>query len=251
MFYLNFAAMKPLFAFLSYFWKIYFLVVVILVVLIFYPIQAILLTNEMHFPKGFRLIRFQAKLILFLIGVRTEVIGDIPNDKTTSYIICPNHSSYLDILMLYSELPNYFIFLGKKELGSVPVFNVYFKRMNILVDRGNPKAAHAAITTAIGEIKKGTNLVIFPEGTIPDSTPIMKPFKNGAFKAAIQCKIPIIPITFKDNYKLLEDDWGLYAKKRPGKSRMYIHAPIKPKNSETDLVTLREETYEAIASKLD
>lgn len=243
--------MKWILATLSYLWKIYFLLVVVLVVLAFYPIQAILLTNEKYFPKGFQLIRFQAKLILFLIGIKTKVIGEIPNDKTTSYIICPNHSSYLDILMLYSALPNYFIFLGKKELGSVPVFNIYFKKMNILLDRANPKAAHAAITTAIGELEKGTNLVIFPEGTIPASTPKMKPFKNGAFKAAIQCKIPIVPVTFKDNYKLLEDNWSYFANKRPGKSRMYIHSPIKPLNSESDLLTLREETYKSIASKLD
>lgn len=243
--------MKYIGALLAYIWKIYFLLVVMLVILILYPIQLILLSNEKYFQQGFKLIRFQAKAILFLIGIRKEVHGSIPNDSKTSYIICPNHSSYLDILLLYAAFPTYFIFLGKKELGSVPVFNIYFKKMNLLVDRANPKAAHKAIRNACEKLKGGTNLVIFPEGTIPTTTPKMKPFKNGAFFAAAETNTAIIPITFKDNYKLLEDDWGFFARTRPGKSRVYIHPPVFPKNDASDLLTLREETKSAIESQLD
>lgn len=243
--------MKYIGAILAYIWKIYFLLVVMLVIIILYPIQLVLLSNEKYFQTGFKLIRFQAKTILFLIGIRKEFHGSIPNDNNTSYIICPNHSSYLDILLLYAAFPTYFIFLGKKELGSVPVFNIYFKKMNLLVDRANPKAAHQAIKNACEKLKGGTNLVIFPEGTIPTTTPKMKPFKNGAFYAAAETNTPIIPITFKDNYKLLEDDWGFFARTRPGKSRVYIHPPIFPKNEASDLLTLREETKSAIESQLD
>jgi 1-acyl-sn-glycerol-3-phosphate acyltransferase len=243
--------MKIIVAIFAYAWKIYFLIVVMLVILILYPIQVILLNNEKYFQKGFKLIKFQANTILFLIGVRKEVHGTIPNDSKTSYIICPNHSSYLDILLLYSAFPTYFVFLGKKELGQVPVFNVYFKKMNLLVDRSNPKAAHQAITKACEKLKGGTNLVIFPEGTIPQTTPEMKAFKNGAFKASKESNTPIIPITFKDNYRLLEDNWGFFSRTRPGKSRVYIHAPVDPKNGAVDLLTLREETRKAIESELD
>jgi 1-acyl-sn-glycerol-3-phosphate acyltransferase len=243
--------MKIICTVFAFIWKIYFLLVVMLVIIILYPIQFVLLSNEKHFPIGFKLIRFQAKSILFLIGVRKEVHGSIPNDNKTSYIICPNHSSYLDILLLYASFPTYFIFLGKKELGSVPVFNIYFKKMNLLVDRANPKAAHNAIINACDKLKNGTNLVIFPEGTIPSTTPKMKPFKNGAFYAAAETGTPIIPITFKDNYKLLEDDWGFFARTKPGKSRVYIHPPLYPKNEASDLLTLREETRKAIESELD
>lgn len=243
--------MKLVRAFFAYVWKIYFLVVVLLVIIILYPIQVVLLNNQKYFQKGFQLIRFQAKAILFLIGVRKEIHGSIPNDSNTSYIICPNHSSYLDILLLYAAFPTYFIFLGKKELGQVPIFNVYFKKMNLLVDRANPKAAHQAIKNACEKLNDGTNLVIFPEGTIPSTTPQMKAFKNGAFKASTDTDTPIIPITFKDNYRLLEDNWGFFSRTGPGKSRVYIHPPIFPKNGATDLLTLREDTRAAIASQLD
>ena len=123
--------------------------------------------------------------------------------------------------------------------------------MNLLVDRANPKAAHKAILNACDKLKNGTNLVIFPEGTIPTTAPKMKAFKNGAFYVATETNKAIVPVTFKDNYKLLEDDWGFFAKIQPGKSRVYIHSPVFPKNGEVDLLTLRDKTRKAIESQLD
>jgi len=239
---------KGIFGFL---WKIYFLLVVLITIIILYPTFFVLLQNEKYFQTGFKLIRWQAKCILFFVGIRKKVVGNIPNDQSTNYIICPNHSSYLDILLLYASFPNYFIFLGKKELGNVPLFNIYFKKMNILVDRTNPKSAHQSIAKACEEMEKGSNLVIFPEGTIPKSVPQLKPFKNGAFRVSMQLKMNIIPVTFKDNYRLLEDSWSITARSRPGLSRVYIHEPIEVKEEEWDLLTLREETKKRIASKLD
>ncbi|MBD99549.1 MAG: hypothetical protein CMO34_06875 [Verrucomicrobia bacterium] len=233
-------------------WKFYFLGVFFITLLLLYPAYIPLLTKEKYFRAGFQLIRFHARLILLLVGIRKKVMGSIPNDDSTTYLICPNHSSYLDILLLYAAFPNYFIFLGKVELGKVPIFNIFFKKMNLLVDRKNPKAAHQSILNACKVLEKGSNLVIFPEGTIPRNTPQLKGFKNGAFRIAQQLNIPIVPVTFKDNYKLLEDSWSFRARNRPGISRIYIHEPVFPqKENQTELIHLREETRARIASKID
>ena len=120
------------------------------------------------------------------------------------------------------------------------------------MDRKNPKAAHQSILNACKVMEKGSNLVIFPEGTIPRNVPHLKGFKNGAFRIAQQLNIPILPVTFKDNYKLLEDSWSLGARNRPGLSRIYIHEPVFPqKEKQNDLIHLREETRKRIASKID
>lgn len=233
-------------------WKFYLLFVVIITLLLLYPFYLILLNKEKYFASGFKLIRFQAKVILFFAGIRPVIEGSIPHNENTTYIICSNHSSYLDILILYYCLPHYFIFLGKEELKKIPVFNIFFKKMNISVDRAKPKAAHEAIKKACEQIGKGNNIVIFPEGTIPPSAPIMKSFKNGAFKVAQDLGIGIIPISFKDNYKLLEDSMKFNAKSRFGKARVYVHPPISAEeHSKMDLVSLREKTKAIIASKLD
>src|SRR5699024_9316671 len=103
-------------------YRTYFFIIVVITLLLFYPLYFVWLQNEKYFHKGFQLLRLQAKIILFMNGIRKEVYGQIPDDKNISYIICPNHTSYVDIFMLYAVFPNYFVFLGKKELGNVPVF---------------------------------------------------------------------------------------------------------------------------------
>ena len=123
--------------------------------------------------------------------------------------------------------------------------------MNILVDRANPKAAHTSIVKACERMAKGDNVVIFPEGTIPPTAPKMKAFKNGAFRVALQLKIPIVPVSFVNHVELLEDKFTFFAKCRPGKSTVYIHEPIYiNERAPQDLVALREHCKQIIASKL-
>ena len=234
----------------SFIWRIYFLLVIALVVLILYPITYILLTNEKYFHIGFPFVRFQAKMVLFLSGFwrKVEFKAELPPPP---FVICPNHTSYLDIFLTYAIFSDYFIFMGKKELGSVPVFNIYFKQMNILVDRANVKSAHKAFLRAGDEIKKGYGIVVFPEGTIPKTIPQMKAFKNGAFRLAVENQVPIVPVTFKNNYLLMEDSMKFGAKARPGLAKVTVHKAIETKGlSEADLVNLRMKVRNIIESEL-
>lgn len=233
-------------------WKIYLSLVLIISLILLYPIYIFVLNFDSLLEQGFRLSRFHARLILIFSGIRIKVEGSIPRDDEICYLICPNHTSYLDILMLYAAFPNYFVFLGKKELGRIPLFKLFFKKLNILVDRGSPKAAHQAMLKACDRLEEGTNVVIFPEGTISKRAPELRPFKNGAFRIAIQLQMPIVPVTFVDNYKLLEDSFRFKARSRPGLARVVIHDPIIPKEEgEEELVNLRDRCREAIASRIE
>lgn len=221
-----------------------------IVVIILYPASYILLTKEKYFPLGFSIIRLHAKLILFLTGIRKKVIykSELPPPP---YIICSNHSSYLDIFLSYVIFPDYFVSMGKKELGSVPLFNIFFKKLNILVDRKNVKSAHKALLRAGEEIRKGHGILLFPEGTIPKSAPQMKAFKNGAFRLAIEEKVPLIPVSFKNNFKLLQDSMHFGSRARPGLALVVIHEAVYTKGlNDSDLVPLREEVKNIIASEL-
>jgi len=94
-------------------------------------------------------------------------------------------------------------------------------------------------------------VVIFPEGTIPYDTPKLKRFKNGAFKLAIEKHVPILPIVFLDNYKLMEDKgvWQSFA--RPGKAHIIVLSEIDTQNlTDEDLVPLREQVYNRIKRHL-
>jgi len=143
------------------------------------------------------------------------------------------------------------MFIGKAELLRWPIINIFFKRMDIGVNREKRHSAMRSIIRAKKEISKGWSIVIYPEGGIPVNTPVLNPFKAGAFKMAIEEQVPILPITLIDTWKLFDADPPLTARARPGISRVVIHEPISTTGLEKkDLVNLRQQTFEVINAPL-
>lgn len=174
-------------------------------------------------------------MMRFFMLIWVKRIGTSPQLDKPAMIIA-NHTSYLDIFMMYSLLPsNRFLFMGKSELLSYPLLNLFFKRLNIPVHRNDKRKAALSFIQAKQALKDGWSIVIFPEGGIPDeSLPSMIPFKSGAFKLAKSAKVPIIPITFLDHYHLFSDPTQILGPAHPGKSRVCFH-PIIADETVADL----------------
>jgi 1-acyl-sn-glycerol-3-phosphate acyltransferase len=69
----------------------------------------------------------------------------------------------------------------------------------------------------------------------------MIPFKNGAFKLAIDKQVPIVPIIFFDNWKHLQNGGFLTSNGRPGKVRALMLNAVETKGmTNADLLPLRE-----------
>ena len=148
-------------------------------------------------------------------------------------------------------MPYYFHFMGKTELQQWPLFNIFFKGMNIPLNRTSVSGMKKAFIRAEDDIDEGIGICIFPEGTIPSTTPKLDKFKNGPFKLAIDKQVPVVPITFIDGWKLLPD--GIHAKKggRPGIVKIFIHKPIETTDfTQKDLPYLREQVFKIISEKL-
>ncbi len=168
-----------------------------------------------------------AKSILILLFIRLKEIRKRPELPKSAFIICSNHSSFIDIPCLYTMFDFYFTFTGKQEIEKWPLFRIFYTSgMNILVDRHNPKNAVTAMRRMINEIELNHPLMIFPEGTITKNAPHMGPFKQGAFQIAIQKQIPIVPVTFLTNFKRLERKSFFKAKASPGISKVIVHDPV-------------------------
>jgi 1-acyl-sn-glycerol-3-phosphate acyltransferase len=208
--------------------------------------------REENFTRVFKLKVFTARIILFLDFVwltrkfEQSDLGDGP------YVICANHASYLDIILMYRILPRKrFLFIGKSELLKWPIINIFFKKVDIAVNREKRSSGMRSIIRARNELKNGWSIVIFPEGGIPVDTPILAPFKNGAFKLAIDSEIPILPITILDNWKLFNVDPFLTGHARPGISRVIVHKPIPTVGmNKKDLINLRQQTFDTINGPL-
>lgn len=243
--------MKKLKEILGGLWKIYTLTWFTILLILLYPFYLLFLLNEKHFNKGFNLLLVHTWVLMSLVGIFVKVKNKHYIQKGQTYVITPNHSSYLDIPILYQTFTKYFIFMGKKELANVPLFNIFFKKMNITVDRKSNRDGKRAMDGCGAEIDKGHSVVVFPEGTISDKAPEMLRFKNGAFKLAIEKQVPVIPITFFTNYKILEMAGLFSGKAGPGISRAVIHEPIPTKGmAEGDVASLRDKVYHIINNEL-
>jgi 1-acyl-sn-glycerol-3-phosphate acyltransferase len=168
------------------------------------------------------------------------------------FIVVANHGSYLDTVFMYEVLDRPFLFVGKGELLSWPLFNLFFRKQDIPIRRGQTKGALIAMERVAKKLRSGMPVAIYPEGTIPDDAPNMLPFKNGAFKVAFENNVPVVPITFKTNYKILLDPAKIFQYSSPTTVKAVIHKPIYS-NSEKipDVLTLRNTVRSVIDNELN
>jgi len=233
-------------------WKFFFLLNFVLGLIVLYPFFYILLSKRAWFPLAFKLKKFWARWILTVPGLFISVKHKAPVQQLPQpCIYCGNHVSYLDIIASYLITPNYFVFMGKQELDKAPLFRIFFREMNILVDRSSNIGSHRAFMRAGADIDKGDSVFLFPEGTI-SSFGKLRGFKNGAFKLAIEKQVPIVPVTFLNNWKLLQNGGFLKSHGRPGLSKIVVHEPISTVGmTEQDLVSLRSRVHEIISAELE
>lgn len=221
----------------------------LLVFLLLYPFFLLFLSKEKWYPKGHNLNKIWAHIVFAACGLRTKVEWRFKPDAKKSYVYCANHSSYLDIPTLCYALPGYFVFVGKASLAKVPLFGYMFTTLYIAVDRRSQKSRGETMIQSLEAIDKKRSLAIFPEGTIPNkNNPCMIPFKDGAFRVAIQKQVPIVPVTIPNNWKILPDESMI---PRRLVMKTVIHEPIDTTGLTLDDVgKLKEKTFAIIEQEL-
>ncbi len=170
--------------------------------------------------------------------------------KDQRYVFCPNHTSFLDIILIYISIPVYFHTMGKAEVLKIPLFRRFFQKMNIPVNRKSRIDSHRAFTRAAKDLDKGISIALFPEGTIHHNYPHVGRFKNGPFRLAIEKQVPIVPITFVNNWILLPDNYPKQVG-HPGIAHVIIHEPVSTKGmTENDLDALKHTVFQIIESPI-
>jgi len=202
-------------------------------ILFFLPILIISIVKEEWYPLFFRMARGWSIFILFGMGFRPVVKREVIYKKGKSYMFVANHTSMTDIMLMLYVSKSPFVFVGKKELGKIPLFGFFYKRTCILVDRSNPKSRRGVFDSAQRKLSLGYSVCIFPEGGVPDDESIvLDEFKDGAFRLAINHNIPIAPMTFHDNKKRFS---YTFFSGGPGKMRVMSHHLIP-----TETLTLND-----------
>ncbi len=181
-------------------WRIWFYVLMTLPIVIMFPFLLVSILTESGYPYFFKMARIWAKFILFGMGFYYKIDKSQVLDSNKSYMFVANHTSMTDVMLMLVTIKNPFVFVGKKELAKIPLFGFFYKRSCILVDRSSSKSRMEVFNRAQIRINQGLSICIFPEGGVPDDESIiLDTFKEGAFRLAIEHKLPIVPITFADN----------------------------------------------------
>ena len=230
-------------------WGVWFYVSLVLIFLFFYPAFFVMLSRRKWYRWANKLRRVWSKSLFFSLALFPRVVYQQKLDKDKVYIFCTNHSSYLDIPLFFIGYKGYSHFMAKKELAQIPVFGIFFRTIDITVDRSSKISSFKAFEQAKKNLKNKENLVIFPEGRTSDIAPRLLKFKKGAFRLAIENKIPIVPVTFLDNWRLFPEDGKHMG--RPGVTRVIFHKPIDTNNlTKDDVEMLSKKVYETIDSTL-
>lgn len=229
-------------------YRIWFYILVTVPILLLFPILLLSISKESWYPYFFKLARFWAKFILFGMGFVPIIKREVSYQKGKSYMFVANHTSMADIMLMLYSSKNPFVFVGKMELAKIPLFGFFYKRTCILVDRDNPKSRREVFKSAQEKLNQGLSVCIFPEGGVPDESVVLDVFKDGAFRLAIEHRIPIAPMTFHDNKKRFS---YTFFSGGPGKMRVKIHEIIPTGILELeDKRMLRLQTREIILNEL-
>jgi 1-acyl-sn-glycerol-3-phosphate acyltransferase len=230
-------------------WGVWFYLNLTLLFLLFYPVFYVSLSYEKLYPVAHQARRIWGALLQIIALQWWHVKYKVPIDFKKHYILCANHTSYLDIPMMCITVPGYFNFMAKAELAKIPLFGKFFRTIDIAVNRKSARDSYRAFVLAKKHLATGASIVIFPEGGIPDNPPVMRKFKAGALKIALELGVPILPVTFLDNWWLLPDD-GRYSA-MPGIARAIVHEPISLVGlTDADLELLAEKLYNTINGPL-
>ncbi|PWK26408.1 1-acyl-sn-glycerol-3-phosphate acyltransferase [Arcicella aurantiaca] len=219
--------------------------------LLLFPLFWIFLQKNEWKPYAHYLNRLWGKLFFPLIGMPIKVEYEFEPDKNKAYVFCANHFSYMDIASMGMVIKNYYAFVGKASIKSVPLFGYMFAKLHIQVDRNDKNSRATSLNRSIRALQSGRSIMIFPEGGIksPNFPQMHLPLKDGAFVMAIQQQVPLVPITFLNNYKIMHDNqYAVY----PQTLRAVVHKPIETKGmTQADVDVLRQTFYDIVQTRLN
>lgn len=178
--------------------------------------------------------------------MRSEGLDNVPEGPC---IIAPNHQSFIDGLIIVAALKmktlkNSYFYAKKKHVNN-PFLRFLARTNNVIVMDMN-KDLKESIQKLAEVLKKGKNIVIFPEGT---RTKTGKPgeFKKTFAILSTELNIPVVPVAINGAYKAMPHR-SLFLKPF-SKITVSFFQPVYPEGHTTDELTsiVQERVHEMVS----
>ena len=162
-----------------------------------------------------------------IAGVKVEAEGLERFDHARTYLYMSNHTSNLDPPLQLPLIPRRTSVMAKQELFRYPILGEVMRLGSLVpVDRGNREAGIAAVRAAAEVIRQGVNMTIYVEGKRSFDGKLL-PFKKGPFYLAMECGVPVVPVTIIGTHDVMpKKQFRIH----PGRVRVVFHEPIEPKD---------------------
>jgi 1-acyl-sn-glycerol-3-phosphate acyltransferase len=186
--------------------------VLVLCILLWFPLLIVVRLLTFPFDRG----RYIPGYIFRRIGPvmatlnplwRFRYSGTLPTNPRRPYVVVSNHESFADILLI-SHLPWEMKWLSKAELFRIPVMGwMMWLVGDVPVWRGFGPSAVEAMVRCRNVLRDRVSVMIFPEGTRSKTAELL-PFKDGAFRLAIEAGVAILPLALSGTGTALrKHDW--------------------------------------------
>jgi 1-acyl-sn-glycerol-3-phosphate acyltransferase len=167
-----------------------------------------------------------ARVPFRLAGIRTRVRG-IEKLPPGDCVVVANHASYIDGVLFQAFLPPRFSYVIKGEMRSMPVVGFLLERIGSkFVERFDTSGSARDARQLVRAAQQGESLGFFPEGTFV-AEPGLARFRLGAFVAATNADVPLVPVVISGSRHILPAGRIL---PRHGHLRIDILNPIEPTN---------------------
>src|SRR5258708_27501131 len=191
---------------------------------------------------GYSFLAIWSWVFSMLTFIRYEFSGRENFRKGQAYIYVSNHTSFLDLPGLAMLIPGEFRPLAKKELLKIPVFGLIARGATVIVDRSSGESRKRSLDKLKKTLAEGISILLFAEGTQNRSKEILQPFKEGAFRLAIDTQMPVLPMVVIGAGPLMPPGT---IRLRPGLIKLIV-APEIPIVGERDVAQLKQKTFEVM-----
>jgi 1-acyl-sn-glycerol-3-phosphate acyltransferase len=184
---------------IRYYWTfivaaLLFIIIGIPIIVIGHILKRVFGVDNFIFPYA----QFGVRLYVRSSGARVHVSGLERLDRRATYVFIANHQSNLDPPILFAYLHRNIGALAKKELARIPILGQGMPLAHVIpVDRGNHERAMESTRRGAEALRRGHDLMAFPEGTRTVDGRI-KPFKKGVFFMAIEAGVAVAPVVIND-----------------------------------------------------
>ena len=199
------------------------------------PKYAYLLGKQPFLYKIFKTLFYFYSKLVFSTYAPTSVVGR-ENVPDSSFILCSNHNSHMDVALLAVATKKNFNDFGMLAARDY-WFESWIKRvsvntvMNLIpVDRASNKDKELSIKDSEALCNafmkyEQRNLILFPEGTRGNPGELL-PFKKGAARFALNLNKPILPAVIYGSHKIWPRGKVFFG--LPTRIKVFILEPIYP-----------------------